>query len=541
MHITEDERSSRWYQFRYVAPRLHSMIQLHDLRNRNMVDRNGFILTVFMAVGLACFSHAVENAPVVSASKPNIVFFIADDVSQEDFGCYGHPTIKTPHIDALAATGMRFDNAYLTTSSCSPSRCSIITGRYPHNTGAPELHVKLPDAQIRFPELLRKAGYYTVLSGKNHMFGNKDRAFDRITKGGGPGKEEDWVKHVKDRPKEKPFFFWFASNDAHRDWQITDEAPVYNKEDVVVPPYLVDTEVTRQDLAEYYHEVSRFDHYIGLVIAELKRQDVLGNTMIVIAADNGRPFPRCKARLYDSGIKTPWVVHYPEMIKSPSVSKSFISVIDLSATCLELAGVEKPPCIQGQSFVPILKNPQTSIRELLFSEQNWHVYKNHARMVRFGDFVYIKNNYPDQLNLSSESDTKYPAGMELWKAHAAGTTAPQQQQVFANPCPSEELFKISKDLNQLSNLSNNPEYNKSLKQARELLAKWIEQTGDTIPENPTPHRHAPPQIEGGRIIPAGETSGLRNPHREMPGAARHAMQINHPGPVQMQESEITNK
>ena len=78
------------------------------------------------------------------ADKPNIVFFIADDVSQNDFGCYGHPVIKTPNIDALSANGMRFDNAYLTTSSCSPSRCSIITGRYPHNTGAPELHVRLP-------------------------------------------------------------------------------------------------------------------------------------------------------------------------------------------------------------------------------------------------------------------------------------------------------------------------------------------------------------------------------------------------------------
>ncbi len=92
-----------------------------------------------------------------SSERPNIVFFIADDVSQDDFGCYGHPVIKTPHIDSLSANGMRFDNAYLTTSSCSPSRCSIITGRYPHNTGAPELHVRLPQQQVRFPELLREA------------------------------------------------------------------------------------------------------------------------------------------------------------------------------------------------------------------------------------------------------------------------------------------------------------------------------------------------------------------------------------------------
>jgi len=83
--------------------------------------------------------------------------------------------------------------------------------------------------------------------------------------------------------------------------------------------------------------------------------------MIVIAADNGRPFPRCKSRLYDSGIKTPWVVHYPGMIKRASVSGSLVSVIDLSATCLELAGIQRPDCIQGRSFVPILKNPNQFI------------------------------------------------------------------------------------------------------------------------------------------------------------------------------------
>lgn len=467
-----------------------------------------------------------------AAPQPNIIFFIADDVSQEDFGCYGHPSIKTPHIDALAAKGMRFDNAYLTTSSCSPSRCSIITGRYPHNTGAPELHVKLPESQIRFPELLRKAGYYTVLAGKNHMFANKDRAFDKITRGGGPGGEDDWVKHVQERPKDKPFFFWFAANDAHRGWKESEHAPTYSNEEIVIPPYLVDTEGTRKDLAAYYHEVSRYDHFVGLVTAELEKQGVLGQTMIVVAADNGRPFPRCKSRMHDSGIKTPWVVHYPDVIKAPAVSKSLVSVIDLSATCLELAGAEKPACIQGMSFLPILKDPAIRVRDMTFSEHNWHVYKNHERMVRFGDFLYIKNNYPNQPNLCYEAHQD-PAGNDLWKAHAAGKTTPQQQQIFANPCPEEELFRVSKDPNQLSNMAGNPEYTTALKQARALIQTWTEQTADSIPENPTPNRHAPPRVENGKIIQGGK-SKVRNPHAEMPGASKNAMLVNHPGPITLE-------
>ena len=485
-----------------------------------------FLFALICLIPLGCADSST------AAEKVNFVFFIADDVSQDDFGCYGHPTIKTPSVDALAANGMRFDNAYLTTSSCSPSRCSIITGRYPHNTGAPELHVRLPEAQVRFPELLRKAGYYTVLSGKNHMFGNKDRAFDRITGGGGPGKEEDWVDHVRDRPKDKPFFFWFAASDAHRAWQISADAPTYKNEEVVVPPYLVDTEGTRGDLAKYYHEVSRYDHFIGLVVEELKKEGVLDNTLIVVAADNGRPFPRCKSRLYDSGIKTPWVVHFPNMVKKPSVTESLVSVIDLSATCLELAGVDKPKFIQGQSFVPILRDPKATIRDMTLSEHNWHVYKNHERMVRFGDYLYIKNNYPNQPNLCYEAHQD-PAGVDLWNAHAAGKTNPKQQQIFANPCPEEELFKVSKDPHQLTNLADNPEYAEVLKKARGALEKWTEQTGDTIPENPTPNRHDPPRIEDGKIIPGGKAK-VRNPHAEMPGAAKNAEEINHPGPIRFE-------
>jgi arylsulfatase len=486
--------------------------------------KQGALLSFVLAFCIAC---------VWGGEQPNIVFLISDDISQDDFGCYGHPTLKTPNTDALAANGMRFDNAYLTTSSCSPTRCSIITGRYPHNTGAPELHVTLPDSQVRFPELLRKGGYYTVLAGKNHMFSNTDRAFDKITNGGGgPAGSHDWVQLIQDRPKDKPFFFWFASYDAHREWTITDDAPVYRNDQIVVPPYLVDGPMTRGDLAEYYHEVSRFDHFVGLVTAELKKQGVLDNTMIVVASDNGRPFPRCKTRLYDSGIKTPWVVYFPKVIKESSVSQSLISVIDLSATCLELAGVEKPDCIQGQSFMPILKDPKATVRQMVFAEHNWHVYKNHERMVRFGDFLYIKNNYPNQPNLCVEA-YRCPAGSELWNAQAKGETTPKQQQIFANPCPEEELYQVSKDPDQFDNLAGDPAYAAALEQARSLLKAWTKQTGDSIPANPTPNRQAPPRIENGKRVSPGKVTGATNPHAEMPGAAKNAMKINHPGPIRL--------
>src|SRR5690606_25489706 len=116
--------------------------------------------------------------PVKAQEKPNFILFLMDDVGWGDIGCYGNKVVKTPNIDKLAQTALKFDNVYLTASSCSPSRCSIITGRYPHNSGAPELHDPLPPGQVMFPQLLKEAGYYTALSGKNHMGPQVKNAFE---------------------------------------------------------------------------------------------------------------------------------------------------------------------------------------------------------------------------------------------------------------------------------------------------------------------------------------------------------------------------
>jgi N-sulfoglucosamine sulfohydrolase len=478
-------------------------------------------MRVFFSLLVAfALSPAISHA----AKRPNFVLFLADDISWNDLGCYGHPTIQTPNIDALAKNGMRFNQAYLTISSCSPSRCSLITGRYPHNTGAPELHTQLPAGQPLFPKLLRDSGYHTVLSGKHHMGKNADPAFTKISGGKGPGREEDWVKLLAERPKDQPFFCWFASTDAHRDWQFNDDAPKYSPGEVVVPPYFIDGDRTREDLTGYYHEVSRFDYFIGKVTAELRRQGELDNTVIVVMADNGRPLPRCKTRLYDSGIKTPFIVHHPAAVK-PGVTDSIVSSIDLSATVLELAGVKASPAIQGVSFAPVLRNPTAVTRDVAFAEHNWHVYKNHERMVRHGDWLYIRNNFPDQQNLCVEA-YKGGAGEDLWDRKAAGgDLTAAQANIFRDPCPSEELYHVTDDPEQLHDLASSPVAANALKQLRRLLDTWTEQTGDSIPENPSPHRDAPP----GK--PALNKKAFKP--GEMPGASKGARQINHPGPVRL--------
>ena len=176
-----------------------------------------------------------------SNKNPNIIIFIADDVSWDDLGCYGNLDVKTPNIDYLANNGLIFKNTYLTTSSCSPSRNSILTGRYPHNTGAAELHTEPPIEMISLPELLKNNDYYTLQADKFHMGEYAKRGFNEIhdeIKINGDGGEDYWNFAVENRPINKPFFMWFASYDAHRKWGQNKFSGTHDPEELKIPKYL---------------------------------------------------------------------------------------------------------------------------------------------------------------------------------------------------------------------------------------------------------------------------------------------------------------
>ena len=169
-----------------------------------------FLIISLLAIPIvnSCDSSIDKN------EKPNFIIFIADDISWDDFGCYGNEFVQTPNIDKLSSEGMTFSNMYLTTSSCSPSRNSIMTGRYPHNTGAPELHTQPPLDMKSLAEELKNNGYYTVSSGKFHLGDYVRKGFDLIHENReitGLGGENKWVSTIENRPKNKPFFFWYAS------------------------------------------------------------------------------------------------------------------------------------------------------------------------------------------------------------------------------------------------------------------------------------------------------------------------------------------
>jgi arylsulfatase A-like enzyme len=444
--------------------------------------------------GLNTNSTHVPAKPIVDGGlrSPNIVLFIADDVSP-DFSCFGGQ-VRTPNIDALAAKGVRFDNAYVTASSCSPSRCSIITGRYPHNTGAPELHMDLPEGQFMFPEALKEAGYYSVLSGKWHMGEATRKAFDVVDAAhypDDPTGAKNWVSLLRNRPEEQPFFTWFAAYDAHRPWEADEKETPHDPSQLLLPAGIPDTLLAREDFAAYCDEVRRFDRYVGHVVAELKKQGVYDNTLIILLADNGRPFPRSKTSLYDNGMKTPLIVSWPDgKINEGSASDSLVSAIDIAPAILEAVGLPVPSQLQGVSLLPICRNPKLKTREILFGERNWHVQRACGRMVRKGDWVYMRDYTPGcySFQMVNHKDKAYA---ELLRLKGEGKLTSEQREIFSTDRPKEQLFNVIDDPQQLSNQAGNPERKEKMAFFRAALADWQEQTADNISavEEMTPDRH----------------------------------------------------
>ncbi|MEC7566702.1 MAG: sulfatase-like hydrolase/transferase [Planctomycetota bacterium] len=434
-----------------------------------------------------CLTYLLPLMATSAEERPNFIVIIGDDISWNDYGAYGHPHIRTPHVDQLAKQGMRFDLAFLTTSSCSPSRCSILTGRYPHSTGAGELHQPLPAGQITFAKILKDAGYYTASAGKWHLGNAPRNHFDAIV-AGGPSGCDQWVSTLKKRDPAKPFFLWFAAIDAHRGWSKNAVHPPHTPDDVIVPEFLPDTEDVRQDLALYYDEVSRMDEYVGKVVAELKHQGEYDNTVIIIMADNGRPFPRCKTTMYDSGIRTPFVVHWPTGIAGGQVNRNLVSSVDIAPTFLQLAGLKIPASFQGTSFAPTLQAADSKTRDYIFAEHNWHDYAAHDRAVRDDRYLYIRNSFPE-FPATPPADAVRSLSYNRMQALEADNRLPtHQRQCFIIPRPAEELYDLQTDPHSLENMADDPALEGVKSRLSGELDKWISQTDDKIPSPLTPDK-----------------------------------------------------
>ena len=307
----------------------------------------------------------------------------------------------------------------------------------------------------------------------------------------GPGGEERWEELIREIPPFKPYFLWMASFDAHRDWGDNPFAGSTDTSKIHVPPYMIRDSGTVRDFANYYDEITRFDDYVRRSVELLRERRLLNNTIIMIMADNGRPFPRDKTRLYDSGIKTPFILWAPEHILQYRgiETDALVSVIDIAPSISHWSHTGPLSSYQGISFAHLLETPGDAHRRYVFAEHNWHDYTAHERMVRSEDFLLIENAFPENPMSGATDIHNSPAFASLVNALKAETLDSAKITHFQAPRPGVELYDIKNDPDQLHNLALDAEYLGRLEQLQQVLNSWKRETGDNIPASPTKDKY----------------------------------------------------
>jgi N-sulfoglucosamine sulfohydrolase len=432
-------------------------------------------LTVLWSLALtAAPASAAAQAP--AKSRPNVIVFVGDDLGWRDTGPYGNAAIRTPNIDRLARSGLRVARAFGTSPQCSPSRISILSGKYAHATGTEDLHEPLPETERLLPSYLHAQGYFTGHMAKTHYGPAAERQFQWYSP-----ETAEALPDFLDAAGARPFFLWVGFHEPHRPYRREAPADSHAPASAKVPPHLANTPETRTDLALYYDAIARMDRGIGEILAELERRGLRRNTLAVFLSDNGAPFPREKGTLYDSGTRTPLILSWPEVIPAGSVyDRGLVSTVDLAPTLLELAGATPPMDMQGLTFRPLLTAPGSYAgRAYVFSERNWHDCDEHQRAVRTSRFKLIRTDAYTGLPLCSAADIgASPSFLALRALAKAGRLTPAQRPLFQAPRPRIELYDLAHDPWELHNVADDPAYAKAVRELAGVLQEWIEQSGD---------------------------------------------------------------
>jgi N-sulfoglucosamine sulfohydrolase len=500
--------------------------------------------------------------PALLAQQPrrmNILFAIADDQSYPHASAYGQKVFQTPVFDSVAAAGVLFTNAFVAAPQCSPSRAAILTGRNIWQLEEAGTHSSLfPKKFTVFTDQLEQSGYHIGYTGKGWEPGNYQIAgwtrnpvgpeyskrLLQTTPASGISKN-DYAANFRDfldeKKNDQPFFFWFGAWEPHRDYEPgSGLASGLSAKDLVVPPFLPDNGVVRGDLLDYALEVGWFDAQLGKMLQLLKERGELANTMVVITADNGMPFPYAKANLSEYGIHVPLAICGPTVKDKGRVEKNLVSLIDLAPSFLEMAAVPLFPGITGKSIVPLLQHKQSSglfrTEVLTGRERHSHARPDNlgypARAIRTQQYLYIENLKPDRWPmgdppqpLSKDISTvrKAPDGYEdmdpgptkSWMIESKDLIPELFIRAFAKR-KAEELYDISKDPYCLHDLSDDKAYQSQKEKLKEQLRKELRSQGDPRMTGSGDIFDSYPRFGGMRPLPGFRERGKYNP-AYMPG------------------------
>ena len=434
--------------------------------------------------------------------RPNIVFCMADDWSWPHAGILGDPVVKTPHFDRIAREGVLFDNAFVSTPSCTPSRLSILTGQHHWRLQEGDsLGGSLREEFDVYTEMLQKAGYRIARFGKGvwpskHTFRERDSFGKRF---------RSFDEFIKERKPGEPFCYWHGGQDPHRPYELGVGVKSGIKlSDVKVPACLPDNQTVRSDVADYLWEVQRFDREVGEIFAQLKALGELDNTILVVSGDNGMPFPRCKATLYDQGTRVPLAIRWGTKVQARRQVADFVSLCDLAPTFLEAAGVTPPERMTGRSLMPLLESVKSGqidpARTFALTGMEKHVYSYPSRALRTKDFLYIRNFDPENWPTGEVEghNPDYDFASQPWPTESGAFSfnidpSPSKQflrlhrheadtkrvaQLAFLRHPAEELYDLSNDPDQLKNVAADSAYSERLQTLSRKLEEELIKSAD---------------------------------------------------------------
>lgn len=422
-----------------------------------------------------CLCLAVAPRAEAQQPPPNILWIFVEDMN-DWLGCYGDELVKTPHIDALAARGTRFQRAYMPAGVCSPTRSAVITGCYQttigahnHRSSRGDHQIDLPHGVRPLPTLLREHGYYTFNYGKTD-YNFRHQTSDLY----------DWIKTQMNFDGVDPSTLWRPATDAKKPWfgQIQLRGGKNRREKSVdpgkvsVPPYYPDAPVMRDEIAQHYDVIQKTDREVGRILAALKNDGLLDNTVVFFFSDHGYRMHRHKQFLYEGGVRVPCLVAGPGV--QVGLRDDLISGIDLAATTLQFAGMQRPPAMQGRDIFAA-----NFRRDFVVSARDRCDYTiDKIRAVGTKRYRYIRNYLTDRPYMQPQYRDGWRITKQFREAAKNGELDAVQMQFYGNERPREEFYDLEADPHQIHNLVGDERVREELDRHRRLLADWIRDTMD---------------------------------------------------------------
>ena len=446
----------------------------------------------------------------------NILWLVAEDLSPFYLNAYGDPRAATPNLDRLAREGVVYTNNFSVSGVCSPSRATLSTGLYPNSFGAQNMRTlnqqpaareagiidyqAVPPKEVKMvSEIMRENGYYTTNNAKeDYQYFKSELAWD----------ESSVYAHWRNRPNRNiPFFSIFNFGVCHESgmWNTRenyfdtgDEFPpdrsikkwwekysnshvpllVPENLDVEVPPYLPQNEIGENAMKRMYTNIMRMDKGVGRILNQLEEDGLLEKTIIVWYSDHGGPLPRQKRLLYDSGLKVPLIIRYPNKVRAGERDDRLTSFVDFPPTLLSMVGIQPPNYMQGQAFEGSFK-AETPRKFIHGHADRFDESVDMIRAVRNNRFKYLKNFNPERpyyLPLAYRENMEVM--QELLRMRDQGELDENQALWFRQTKDVEELFDTENDPHELNNIAKDPAYSDVLTELRLECESWMNQIDD---------------------------------------------------------------